>query len=381
MLFLKDVENIGVDDVEIELFEGQYPVKNGMRYNSYVIRDEHVAVIDTVDERFTRTWLAKLKAALGEREPTYLIVQHMEPDHSGSLLRFMREYPRTTVIASAKAFDMMSAFYGDEFSEQRLVVADGDTLSLGRHKLHFIAAPMVHWPEVMMTFDSTDGALFSADAFGKFGTSQTEEPWEDEAARYFFGIVAPFGVQVKRVLEKLSEWAVRTICPLHGPVLTEDIGRYVRLYDRWASYEPEREGVVVAYTSVYGHTAQAVKELTAHLHRKTTVYDLARCDMTAAIADAFRYDTLVLATTTYNAAVFPFMHTFLHGLSARRFQNRRVALIENGSWAPTAATVMKRELASCAALEFIADPVTIHSAVDDGVRHRLRALAAILNEK
>ncbi len=370
---------VGVKDHDIDLFEGQYRVPGGIRYNSYVIPDEQIAVIDTVDARFGDEWLANVEAVLQGRTPTYLIIQHMEPDHSANIRRFADAYPSATVVATAKAFAMMKAFYGDDFESRRLVVGEGDTLSLGAHTLTFLTAPMVHWPEVMVTYDMTDKVLFSADAFGTFGDGA--EPWEDEARRYYIGIVGKYGAQVGALLKKAASLETQTICPLHGPVLNKDLDRVLALYTMWSSYEAEENGIVIAYTSIYGNTAAAVKELAAKLNRKTVLYDLARCDMHEAIADAFRYDTLVLATTTYNNGVFPFMNTFLHGLAERNYQKRTVGLIENGSWAPTAAKTMRACLESCKNLNIVEPVVTVRSSLDDTAREQLASLADELNEK
>ncbi len=379
MMISKDILYVGVKDHDIDLFEGQYRVPHGIRYNSYVVLDEAIAVVDTVDARFGEDWLSNIEAVLQGRQPTYLIVQHMEPDHSANINRFAKAYPEATVVATAKAFAMMKAFYGDEFESKRVVVKEGDTLSLGTHTLTFVTAPMVHWPEVMVTYDSTDKVLFSADAFGTFGDG--EEPWAEEARRYYIGIVGKYGAQVQALLKKAAALEICTICPLHGPVLKEDLDRVLALYNAWSSYEPEENGVVIAYTSIYGNTAAAAKELAAKLNRKTVLYDLARCDMHQAIADAFRYDSLVVATTTYNNDIFPFMRTFLHGLTERNYQRRTVGLIENGSWAPTAAKVMRGLLEPCKDLHFVEPTVTIRSAQNDAVREQLAALVDALCEK
>ncbi len=379
MKISNDILYVGVKDHEIDLFEGQYRVPHGIRYNSYVVLDDTIAVVDTVDTRFGEEWLNNVEAVLQGRKPSYLIVQHMEPDHSANINRFTQAYPEVTVVATAKAFAMMKAFYGEEFDSRRLVVKEGDTLSLGAHTLTFVTAPMVHWPEVMVTYDSADKVLFSADAFGTFGDG--DEPWAEEARRYYIGIVGKYGAQVQALLKKAAALEINTICPLHGPVLTKDLDRVLALYNAWSSYEPEENGVVIAYTSIYGNTAVAAKELAAKLNRKTVLYDLARCDKHQAIADAFRYDTLVAATTTYNNDIFPFMRTFLHGLAERNYQHRTVALIENGSWAPTAAKVMRGLLEPCKDLHFVEPTVTIRSAMDDASREQLDALAEALSEK
>ena len=379
MTISNDIFYIGVNDHDIDLFEGQYRVPNGIRYNSYVILDEAIAVVDTVDARFGEEWLGNIEATLQGRKPTYLLVQHMEPDHSANINRFTQAYPEATVVATAKAFAMMKAFYGEEFESRRLVVKEGDTLSLGTHTLTFVTASMVHWPEVMVTYDSTDKVLFSADAFGTFGDG--DEPWADEARRYYIGIVGKYGAQVQALLKKAAALEIAAICPLHGPVLKEDLEQVLALYNAWSSYEPEEDGVVIAYTSIYGNTAAAVKELAAKLNRKTVLYDLARCDKHQAIADAFRYDTLVVATTTYNNNIFPYMRTFLHGLVERNYQRRTVALMENGSWAPTAAKVMRGLLEPCKDLHIVEPTVTIRSAMDDAAREQLTMLVEVLSEK
>ncbi len=374
-----EIVAVGVKDHAIDLFEGQYRVPNGIRYNSYVILDEKIAVMDTADARFGDEWLTNIEAVLQGRAPAYLIVQHMEPDHSANINRFIEAYPDATVVATAKAFAMMKAFYGKDFDGNRLVVKEGDTLSLGKHELMFVTAPMVHWPEVMVTYDKTEKLLFSADAFGTFGDG--EEPWADEARRYYIGIVGKYGAQVQALLKKAAALEIRTICPLHGPVLKENLEQALALYNTWSSYEAEENGIVIAYTSIYGNTAAAIRELADKLPRKTVLYDLARCDLHQAIADAFRYDTLVLATTTYNNDIFPFMRTFLHGLSERNYQRRTVGLIENGSWAPNAAKTMRALLDSCKDLHFAEPVVTIRSALDETARGQLDALAAELGEK
>ncbi len=370
---------IGVNDHDVDLFEGQYLVPNGMAYNSYLILDGKVAVMDTVDARFRHEWLDNLQNALGGRQPDYLVVQHMEPDHSANIDAFLQVYPQATVVASAKAFAMMQNFFGTDYADRRLVVGEGDELSLGKHVLHFRTAPMVHWPEVLVTYDSADKVLFSADGFGKFGALDREEEWDCEARRYYFGIVGKYGAQVQALLKKAQALDIRIICPLHGPVLTEDLGHYLGLYDLWSSYGVESEGIVVAYTSVYGHTKQAVEllenELRAKGCPKVVLHDLARCDQTEALEDAFRYGTLVLATTTYNAEIFPFMHTFLTALAEHGYRNRTVALIENGSWAPLAAKGMRELLAPCKNLTFANHTVRILSALNEESRGEVKALA------
>ena len=380
----KDIRYIGVNDHEVDLFEGQYVVPLGMAYNSYVILDEKVAVMDTVAEGFTHPWLDNLAAALGDRKPDYLIVQHMEPDHSASIGCFMRTYPEATVVSSAKAFTMMKNFYGEDYADKRVVVGEKDTLSLGKHTLTFIAAPMVHWPEVIVTYDDADKVLFSADGFGKFGALDVEDPegWACEARRYYFGIVGKYGAQVQALLKKASALDIQIICPTHGPVLTENLGYYLDLYNTWSSYGVESEGVVIAYTSVYGHTKAAAELLAKKLADrgcpKVSLTDLARDDMPEAVEDAFRYGTLVLASTTYNAEVFPPMREFINHLAERGYKNRTVAFIENGSWAPTAAKVMKGLLEGCKGLSFAEPTVRILSALNDESEAQLDALADAL---
>lgn len=379
MNITNDIKYVGVNDHDLDLFEGQYIVPNGMAYNSYVIMDEKTAVIDTVDARFKDEWMDKVKELLGETQPDYLIIQHMEPDHSANIAEFMRVYTDTTVVASAKAFTMMKQFFGIDFSDRRIVVKEGDTLSLGKHTLSFVAAPMVHWPEVIMTYDTCDKVLFSADAFGKFGALDVEENWACEARRYYIGIVGKYGAQVQNLLKKASGLDIQIICPLHGPVLDKDLEYYLGLYNTWSSYAVESKGVVIAYTSIYGHTQKAVKELEELLLAKgcpkVSVHDLARMDMAEAVEDAFRYDKLVLATTTYNADIFPFMRQFIDHLTERNYQNRTVAFIENGSWAPTAAKVMKNMLEGSKNLTFADTTVRIMSALNEESRTQLEALA------
>ena len=382
MTITNDIRYIGVNDHAVDLFEGQYPVPNGIAYNSYVILDEKIAVMDTVDQNFTQPWLENLTAALQGREPDYLIVQHMEPDHAANVDKFLALYPKAIVVASAKAFSMMKGFFGTDYAERRLIVGEGDTLSLGKHTLTFVTAPMVHWPEVIVTYDSFDKVLFSADGFGKFGALDVSEPWEDEARRYYIGIVGKYGAQVQALLKKAAALDIRMICPLHGPVLTENLGHYLNLYDIWSSYRPESEGVVIAYSSVYGNTKAAVELLERELKERgqqVVVHDLARCDMAQAVADAFRFDRLVLATTTYNGDVFPVMKTYLHALTERSFRNRTVGLIENGSWAPVAAKVMRNLLAESKDLRFAEPTVRIHSALNDESRAQIAALAKELS--
>ncbi|MCI8602023.1 MAG: MBL fold metallo-hydrolase [Oscillospiraceae bacterium] len=368
MEITKDIRYVGVNDHEVDLFEGQYKVPNGMAYNSYIVVDEKTAVLDTVDARFTHEWLDNIEKVLGDRHPDYLIIQHMEPDHSANIANFMQVYKNTTIVSSAKAFAMMEQFFGTAFTDRQIVVAEGDTLSLGKHTLAFVGAPMVHWPEVLVTYDSCDKVLFSADGFGKFGALDREEPWADEARRYFIGIVGKYGAQVQSLLKKAAGLEIQTICPLHGPVLKENLGYYLNLYNTWSSYLAEDEGIVVAYTSVYGNTRRAVETLTEKLRTmgcpKVVVHDLARCDMAEAVADAFRYNKLILATTTYNAGIFPFMREFIDHLTERNFQNRMVGFIENGSWAPLAAKVMKQMLAGCKKLAYANTTVTIRSALN-----------------
>ncbi len=384
MKITQDILYVGVKDTRGELFEGQYHVPQGITYNSYVILDERVAVVDTVDAAFAHEWLDNLQAALGGRIPDYLIVQHMEPDHSANVVSFLRAYPTATVVSSAKAFAMMSNFFGADFAPKKEVVGEGSTLCLGAHTLTFVTAPMVHWPEVIVTYDSHDKVLFSADGFGRFGAN-FDTPWADEARRYYIGIVGKYGAQVQALLKKAAGLDIQTICPLHGPVLTENLGYYLGLYDTWSSYSPEEEGIVIAYTSVYGNTKRAVQILSQKLQSQgcpaVKVYDLARCDMAQAVADAFRYSKLVLATTTYNAEIFPFMRDFLHHLSERGFKNRTVALIENGSWAPMAAKVMRGHLEGCAGITYTDTTVKILSALSPESMAQLEALATELSQE
>ncbi|MBQ9760539.1 MAG: flavin reductase [Clostridia bacterium] len=379
MNITKDVFYVGVNDREIDLFEGQYVVENGMAYNSYVIMDEKIAVFDTVDARFTHEWLDNIAEVLGDRQPDYLIVQHMEPDHSANIDNFMKNYPTATVVATAKAFVMMNQFFGTDYADRRVVVGEGDTLSLGRHTLTFVTAPMVHWPEVMVTYDSTDKILFSADGFGKFGARDADEDWACEARRYYFGIVGKYGAQVQNLLKKAAGLDISVICPLHGPILTENLGYYLDLYNTWSSYGVESEGIVIAYTSVYGNTRRAVELLAQKLREKgcpkVVVNDLARCDMHEAIEDAFRYGKLVLATTTYNADVFPFMREFIHHLTERGYRNRTVALMENGSWAPLAAKVMRTMLEPCKNITYTDTTVRILSAMNDESKAQIDTLS------
>ncbi len=372
------IKYVGVNDHQIDLFEGQYKVPNGMAYNSYVILDEKIAVMDTVDANFTHEWLDNLEQALNGRKPDYLIVQHMEPDHAANVANFLKVYPDTTVVANAKTFNMIRNFFDLDLEGQKLEVKNGGTLSLGKHNLTFVFAPMVHWPEVMVTYDSTDKVLFSADGFGKFGALDVEEDWDDEARRYFIGIVGKYGPQVQNLLKVAAGLDIQIICPLHGPVLKENLGHYIGLYDTWSSYTPETEGIVIAYTSVYGHTKKAVELLAEKLRSKgcpkVVVYDLARDDMSLALSDAFRYSKLVLATTTYNASIYPFMHDYITRLVEHNFQNRTVGIIENGSWAPLAAKVMKEMLSPCKKINWLDTTVKILSAVNQENKEQLEAM-------
>ena len=379
MKITKDIRYVGVNDHQVDLFEGQYVVPNGMSYNSYVILDEKVAVMDTVDRNFTHQWLDNLQTVLDGRKPDYLVIQHMEPDHSANIMNFLKVYPEATVVSSAKAFTMMKQFFGDDFESRRIVVGEGDTLTLGKHTLAFVAAPMVHWPEVIVTYDTCDKVLFSADGFGKFGALDISEDWADEARRYYIGIVGKYGPQVQALLKKAAGLDISTICPLHGPVLTENLGYYINLYDIWSSYRVESEGIVVAYTSVYGHTKAAVELLAQKLREKgcpkVVVHDLARCDMAKAVEDAFRYGKLVLATTTYNADIFPFMKEFIHHLTERNYRNRTIGLVENGTWAPLAAKVMTKMFEGCKNLTFTDTTVRILSALNEDSKAQIEAMA------
>ena len=372
MFVTEDIRYIGVNDHDVDLFEGQYTVENGMSYNSYVILDEKVAVMDTVDAHFGVEWLQNLETELNGRRPDYLVVQHMEPDHSANIAVFMETYPEAQIVSSAKAFVMMQQFFGTDFPERKVVVGEGSTLKLGRHTLTFVTAPMVHWPEVIVTYDSTDG-------FGKFGALDVEEDWADEARRYYIGIVGKYGAQVQALLKKAAALDIAIICPLHGPVLNENLGYYLDKYNTWSSYAVEDEGVVIAYTSVYGHTKEAVEELAEKLNQRgcpnVVVADLARCDMAEAVADAFRYSKLVLATTTYNATIFPHMQSFIDHLTARNYQGRTVGMIENGAWAPMAAKVMKKMLETSKNLTYTDTTVTVKCAVNDASRAQIDALA------
>ena len=379
MFVTEYIRYIGVNDHDVDLFEGQYTVENGMSYNSYVILDEKVAVMDTVDAHFGVEWLQNLETELNGRRPDYLVVQHMEPDHSANIAVFMETYPETQIVSSAKAFVMMQQFFGTDFPERKVVVGEGSTLKLGRHTLTFVTAPMVHWPEVIVTYDSTDKVLFSADGFGKFGALDVEEDWADEARRYYIGIVGKYGAQVQALLKKAAALDIAIICPLHGPVLNENLGYYLDKYNTWSSYAVEDEGVVIAYTSVYGHTKEAVEELAEKLNQRgcpnVVVADLARCDMAEIVADAFRYSKLVLATTTYNATIFPHMQNFIDHLTARNYQGRTVGMIENGAWAPMAAKVMKKMLETSKNLTYTDTTVTVKCALNDASRAQIDALA------
>ncbi len=379
MNITNDILYVGVNDKEIDLFEGQYRVPNGMAYNSYVILDEKTAVMDSVDARFTDEWLCNIKEALSGRKCDYLIVQHMEPDHSANILSFAKAYPEAKIVSSQKAFSMMSAFYGDSFDDRRIVVADTDSLCLGKHTLSFFTAPMVHWPEVIVTYDSLDKVLFSADGFGKFGALDAVEEWACEARRYYFGIVGKYGAQVQQLLGKVSSLEIEKICPLHGPVLSENLGYYIGLYDTWSSYKAENEGIVIAYTSIYGNTKKAVLALAEKLREvegvKVILHDLARCDIHEAIEDAFRYSKLVLATTTYNGDIFPFMRTFIHALYERGYKNRTVGFIENGTWAPLAAKIMKGLLEGCQNITYTENNVKLLSAMNESSKASVDALA------
>ncbi len=382
MEITQDIKYVGVNDHEVDLFEGQYLVPNGMAYNSYVVLDEKVTVFDTVDAHFTHQWLDNLEGVFGGRKPGYLIIQHMEPDHAGSIAAFMQTYKETTIVSSEKAFAMMGQFFGDDFADRRLLVKEGDTLNTGRHTFAFVAAPMVHWPEVIVTYDTTDKVLFSADGFGKFGALDVEEDWDCEARRYYIGIVGKYGAQVQALLKKAAGLDIQIICPTHGPVLKENLGHYIKKYDLWSSYTPESEGIVIAYTSIYGNTKNAVEQFAEKLRQKgcpkVVIHDLARADMAEAVEDAFRYNKLVLATTTYNAEIFPFMREFITHLTERNFQNRTVALIENGSWAPMAARVMKGMLEKSKKLTMAEPVVTIRSALNAESGEKLETLAANL---
>ena len=379
MYITNDIRYIGVNDHKVDLFEGQYVVPNGMSYNSYAILDEKIAIMDSVDAGFTHEWLDNIQNTLGERKPDYLVVQHMEPDHSANIVNFIKAYPEAKIVSSAKAFSMMKNFFGNDFADRQVVVGEGDSLSLGKHNLVFVTAPMVHWPEVIVTYDATDKVLFSADGFGKFGALDVDEPWADEARRYYIGIVGKYGVQVQNLLKKAANLEIATICPLHGPVLKENLGYYLGLYNTWSSYQPEEEGIVIAYTSIYGNTKKAVQQLEEKLKGmgcpKVIAHDLARGDVAAAVADAFRYSKIVLATTTYNADIFPFMREFIDHLTERNFSNRTVGMIENGSWAPMAAKIMKGMLEKSKNLTFTENNVKILSALNEESSAQLDAMA------
>lgn len=379
MLITNDIKYVGVNDHEIDLFEGQFTVPNGMAYNSYVITDEKTAVMDTVDARFTAEWLGNIESVLGGRKPDYLVVQHMEPDHSANIVNFLTAYPEATVIANSKTLTMMKNFFDYDFDDKVQLVEDGSSISLGRHELTFVFAPMVHWPEVMFTYDKADKVLFTADGFGKFGALDVDEEWDCEARRYYFGIVGKYGAQVQSVLKKAAALDINIICPLHGPVLSEDLGHYIEKYDIWSSYKPESEGVMIAYTSVYGHTKKAAERLADMLRAKgcpkVVVTDLAREDIAEAIEDAFRYGKLVLATTTYNSDIFPFMKHFIDGLTERGYRNRTIGLIENGSWAPVAAKVMRDKFASSKNITILETTVRIKSALNAESEAQLAQLA------
>ena len=382
MTVTNDIKYIGVNDYKTDLFEGQYALPNGISYNSYAVIDERIAIMDTVDAAFTHEWLDNIQNALGKREPDYLVIHHMEPDHSANIVSFTKTYPKAKIVSSAKSFNMMKSFFGTDFQDRQIVVGEGSTLTLGKHVLTFLAAPMVHWPEVIVSYDSFDKVLFSADGFGKFGALDTNEPWADEARRYYIGIVGKYGTQVQNLLKKASGLDIEIICPLHGPALRDNLGYYIGLYNTWSSYQPEESGIVIAYTSVYGNTKKAVMRLAEKLRAngcpKVVVNDLARCDMSEAVANAFRYDKLVLATTTYNAEIFPFMRDFINHLSERNFQNRTVALIENGSWAPLAAKVMRGALEKCKNITFAENTVTILSSLNEESTSNLDALSSEL---
>ena len=384
MEITKDIVYLGVNDHAVDLFESQYSVPNGMAYNSYLIMDDQTVVMDTVDAHFTDEWITKIAAALGERAPDYLVVQHMEPDHAGSIDAFGQAYPTTKIVSSAKAFVMMQQFFGTDYADRRIVIKEGDTLPLGHHTLHFVTAPMVHWPEVIMTYDDADKVLFSADAFGKFGALDVEEEWLPEARRYFIGIVGKYGVQVQAVLKKAAGLDIETICSLHGPILhKEQLADVLAAYDTWSAYRPETDGILVAYTSIYGHTADAAEQLAEELRTKgqqVVVMDLARCDMAEAVAQAFRFSKLVLATPTYNGDVFPFTKTFIEHLTERNYQNRTVALMENGSWAPTAARVMRKMFEASKNLTILDEIVTIKGSLDAASTAQLHALADALSK-
>ena len=378
-MITNDVKYIGVNDHKVDLFEGQYIVPNGMAYNSYAIIDEKIAIMDSVDANFKDEWLNNIKNILGDRSPDYLIVQHMEPDHSANVHEFAKAYPDATIVATDRAFVMMKKFFGTDFADRRIVVTEGDTLSLGKHNLTFVLAPMVHWPEVIMTYDSTDKILFAADGFGKFGALDVEEDWACEARRYYFGIVGKYGAQVQAVLKKASALDIQIICPLHGPVLKENLGYYLDLYNTWSSYGVESEGTLICYTSVYGNTKKAVElladELKANGCPKVVVNDLARCDMAEAVEDAFRYGKIILATTTYNGDIFPFMRNFIHELLERGYRNRKIGIVENGTWAPVVKNKITKAFENSKEITFADTVVTVHSALNDESREQIKALA------
>ena len=380
--FLKDTYYVGVNDHEIDLFEGMYKVPSGMSYNSYVIKDEKIAVMDSVDADFGEEWLKNISETLGDRSPDYIIVLHMEPDHSANIARLAEKYNKATVVGNMKTFVMLKEFFGTDYEERRLVVKDGDKLSLGKHELTFVFAPMVHWPEVMTAYDSYTGALYSADAFGKFGALDCDEPWEDEARRYYIGIVGKYGMQVQSLLKKLSDFAINAVCPLHGPLLTENLGKYIELYRKWSAYEPEKKGVLVAYTSVYGHTRAAALRLAEELKARgveVEVLDIAREDRAFCVAEAFRYSALVLATTTYNGDIFPAMREYIDCLAERNFQSRKVAFVENGSWAPYAAKAMAAKMEKCKNLVYLRQ-VRIRSSLNEESLAEIKVLADELTD-
>ena len=382
-MITNDIRYVGVNDHQVDLFEGQYVVPNGMAYNSYVILDDKVAVMDTVDQHFTQQWLDNIQAVLGDRQPDYLVVQHMEPDHSANIVEFLKRYPEACVVGNVKTFTMMGQFFPDAPKMQQMAVKDGATLSLGKHVLHFVFAPMVHWPEVMVTYDETDKVLFSADGFGKFGALDVAEEWDCEARRYYIGIVGKYGMQVQKLLKIAATLDISIICPLHGPVLKENLGHYIEKYDIWSSYRPEDSGVMIAYASIYGHTKAAAEALAKELEdrgQKVVLADLAREDMAECVEDAFRYDRLVLASVTYNGDIFPCMHAFLHALTERSYQNRTVAFMENGTWAPAAARIMASALEKSKNLTFAQEKVTIKSAMNDETRASIRRLAEELTK-
>lgn len=377
-MITNDIRYVGVNDHEVDLFEGQYLVPNGMAYNSYVIVDDKVAVMDTVDQHFGESWLSNIAAVLGERRPDYLVVQHMEPDHSANIVKFLERYPDATVVGNAKTFVMMAQFFPDAPEMKRLIVKDGETLTLGKHALTFVFAPMVHWPEVMVSYDSFDKVLFSADGFGKFGALDVEDEWDCEARRYYIGIVGKYGMQVQKLLKAAATLDIAIICPLHGPILKENLGHYIEKYDIWSSYRPEDSGVMIAYASVYGHTKAAAEELARELEsrgQKVVLADLARADLAECVEDAFRYDRLVLASVTYNGDIFPPMHAFLHALTERSFQNRTVAFMENGTWAPAAARIMAAALEKSKNITFAQEKVTMKSAMNQDTKASIRRLA------